>query len=103
MSLFVSNAIDFTTYQSMVRLSNERRNELEARLNLLQIKDEQRTARYSKADIVTNLQANWNALDNEQRLQFVQRFIKKIIVYNHAENGEVHGNVVIDEVLFNEG
>ena len=36
MSLYIGNTIDFPTYQSMVKLSNERRGELETRLKLLQ-------------------------------------------------------------------
>jgi len=103
MTLFVSNSIGFTTYQGMVKVSNERRSVLEARLGILTSENENLEVRYSKAEIVANFRDNWKTLDNEQRLQFVQKFIKKITIHSEAQrNNIIHGNVVIGEVIFNE-
>jgi hypothetical protein len=102
MSLFISNTIDFPTYQGMVRLSNERRGELEARLILLQNAQKEKAITYTAKDIITNFRENWSALNNIQRQQFVQKFFKKVTIHNEAPNGEYHGEVVIDEILFNE-
>lgn len=102
MELFVSGSIDFSTYQGMVKISSQRRNDLESRLNLLENDEVTRESLYSKSEIVANFRENWQTLDNEQRLQFVQKFIKKMVVRSHAPNGEIYGQIVIDEIVFNE-
>jgi site-specific DNA recombinase len=96
MNLFVSNNIDFNTYQGMVRLSSGRHGELKSRLDFLQNVQQSTAASYTKADIVTNLRENWSVLDNDQRQQFVQKFIRKIVVHSNRRA------VVIDGVEFNE-
>ena len=102
MSLFVSNTIDFNTYQGMVKLSNERRGELETRLILLQNAQAENNITFTAAEIITNLRENWTALNNEQRQEFIQKFIKKIVIRAEKQNGKHHNEVIIDDVLFNE-
>ena len=102
MSLFVNNTIDFETYQGMVKLSNERRGELQARLVLLENAQAAQDTTYTAADIITNFRKNWAALDNEQRQAFLQKFIKKIVIHSEKAEGGYFNNVVIDEVVFNE-
>jgi len=102
MSMFMLNSIDFATYQGMVKIGNERRVELEARQALLQ-NAQKAAVVYTPSDIVENFRENWNVLDNEQRQQFIQKFIKKIIIHRAAPSGdEKLGRIVIDEVVFNE-
>ncbi|MCL1845035.1 MAG: recombinase family protein [Defluviitaleaceae bacterium] len=103
MNLFVSDAIDFSTYQGMVKASNERRNILQTRLGLLTNESEDGEAHYTTPEIIANFRDNWNSLDNEKRLQFVQKFIKKIIIHSESQGkNAIHGNVIIREVVFNE-
>lgn len=103
MSLFVSNTIDFATYQSMVRLNNERRGILDARLNILQSTQDNKEARYTAHEIISNLRMNWQTLNNEERLQFIQRFIKKISIQSDTQgDNRIHGNVEIHDIVFNE-
>jgi len=102
MSLFVANTIDFATYKSMVKISNERRNYLVARLGVLMGESKYNEQNYSKAEIVSSFRDNWIKLDNKQRLHFIQKFIKKITIHSEVQgNNSVHGNVVINEVIFN--
>jgi site-specific DNA recombinase len=102
MSLFMSSAIDFTTYQGMVKAGNERRGELEARQALLQNAQAEKEVVYNASDIVTNFRENWTVLNNEQRQQFIKKFIKKIIFHRAERSGTRLGEVIIDEVVFNE-
>ena len=102
MSLFVSNNIDFETYQGMVKLSNARRSELTERLNILQNIETNRKTSYSKKEILANLKDNWQTLDNDQRLQFVQKFIQKIVAHRVAQEGQYFNAVTIGEVVYNE-
>ncbi|MDL2273401.1 recombinase family protein [Oscillospiraceae bacterium OttesenSCG-928-G22] len=101
MSLFVGNTIDFETYQGMVKLSNERRGELQARLILLENAQAAQDVSFTAADIVMNFRENWAALDNEQRQAFLQKFIKKIVIHSEKAADGYHNEVIIDDVIFN--
>lgn len=102
MSLFVNNNIDFEAYQGMVKISNERRGKLQARLRLLENAQAAQDTTYTAADIITNFRENWAALDNEQRQAFLHRFVKKIVMHSEKAEGGYFNDVVIDEVVFNE-
>ena len=80
----------------MVKQSNERRVELETRLNHLQNAQQAKIPTYTANDIVSNIREHWAELDNEQRLQFVQQFIKKIVAEKQGRE------VTVKELLFNE-
>ena len=83
-------------YQGMVRQSNERRGELTARLQYLENAQKANLPVYSTKEIVADIRASWAALDNEKRLQFVQQFIKRIVV---TKNGR---DVTVQDVEFNQ-
>ena len=101
MGLFVSNKIDFDTYQGMVKVSNQRRVELDARLTQLQNSETAKSIRYDRQEIVDSFKANWKTLDNDHRLKFIQKFVQKIVVYGEKIPG-THRKIVIDEILFND-
>jgi len=101
MALFVSNAIDFDTYQGMVKISQQRRVELEARLATLENSEIARASHIDKREIVANFKENWQSLNNDQRLKFVQKFIQKIVVHGEKIPG-THRKIVISEVAFND-
>ena len=44
---------------------------------------------------------NWQAMSNEQRLQFMQKFVKKIVVHGETYEGQYFNRIVIDEIVFN--
>jgi site-specific DNA recombinase len=103
MNLFMSSTIDFETYQNMVKMGNERRGELEARQALLQSAQAAKDVIYTASDIVANFRKSWAVLDNERRQQFIQKFIKKIVIHRAAPSGEKKlGAIVIDDIVFNE-
>jgi DNA-directed RNA polymerase subunit N (RpoN/RPB10) len=102
MHLFVTNAIDFVTYQGMVKVSNERRGELEARKALLENAQAAKDVVYTTSDIIANFRDNWKALNGEQRQQFVQKFVKKVITRCEAPKGAKNSEVIVDDIIFNE-
>jgi len=102
MALFMGNKVDFDTYQQMVKLGNDRKEELTARSNLLQNIEASMESRQNKKEIVANLRENWGELNNEQRLQFLQKFVKKMVVRKESRPGERYGVAVIDELEFND-
>jgi hypothetical protein len=101
MALFVSNSIDFDTYQGMVKISQQRRVELEARFATLENSETVRASRIDKQEILANFKENWRSLKNDQRLQFVQEFIQKIVVHGEKIPG-THRKIVIGEIVFND-
>jgi site-specific DNA recombinase len=100
---YSTSTIDFASYRSMIAFNNERQSELQERLTTLQNTAETQRRRYTAADVVADLRTNWNALNNEQRLQFVQQFIKKLVIHSEPEGeGSRFRKVIIDEVQLNE-
>ena len=53
-------------------------------------------------EIQFNLFDNWIKLDNDQRQQFMQQFVKKILVHGEATKGYIRDKIVIDDLVFNE-
>jgi site-specific DNA recombinase len=102
MDLFMANKIDFETYQKMVTRGNIRRDELNARLELLEKIEVSKEIQQNRAEIAVNLRDNWKSLDDEQRLQFIQKFIRKILLHKEPHPDEQYGAVVIDEIVFND-
>jgi hypothetical protein len=102
MTLFMSGGLMFEEYQSMAKIGNERRGELMARLEQLNQTEQSRLVRFNKAEIVASVRDNWNALDNEQRQQFIQKFVKKIVVHSESPTAGRINEVVIDEIVFND-
>jgi hypothetical protein len=102
MSLFVAGTIDFAEYQEMTALGNSRRIEVEKRLEVLQSEENAIVIQHTAAEIAVNIRDNWAKLDNEERLKFVQTFIKKIVVRTETHTNGFWSNVIIDEIVFNE-
>ena len=69
---------------------------METRLKHLQNAQQAKIPTYTANDIVSNIREHWAELDNEQRLQFVQQFIKKIVAEKEGRE------VTVTELLFNE-
>ena len=102
MKLFATNDIDFNSYQNMLAFNNERLGELQLRLNLLQSMDETKTTHQNKSEMLASIKANWQALNNHQRLQFVQKFIKKLIAHGEVPSGGHWVTVIVDDLQFND-
>jgi len=102
MNLFVANNIDFSAYQSMLKKSNERKNELTKRLSLLEKAEDTSEYSFDPQEIKANLFDNWTKLDNDQRQQFIQRFISKILVHGEATTGYIRDKIIIDDLQLNE-
>jgi site-specific DNA recombinase len=102
MDLFMANQINFDTYQQMTERGSTRREKLVTRLNLLENIETTHEAHHTKNEILTNLKDNWQELNNEDRLQFIQKFIKKMVVRKEPHKNERWGIAVMNEVVFNE-
>lgn len=102
MGFFMSGTVEFDEYQGMVKVGNERKIELEARLAQIEKAADTQRVRFSEAEIISNVREHWQYLDNSQRQQFLQKFIKKIVVHSEPSPTGGQNNVIIDAIMFNE-
>ena len=82
MQQYVSGETVFEEYKSLLHMVNERYDATEQELS--QAKAElaalDNKPNLSNDDIIVNLKENWDYLNNGERMAFLQRFVKKIIV-----------------------
>jgi len=102
MEQYIQGLIEFDDYKNMISMFNEN---FEAIENDLQHKKAElptiaNTPEISPEDIVTNLKQNWDKLDNNERMIFLQRFIKKITLKVDKEKGKTT-TVKIKQIEFN--
>ncbi|MCL2577919.1 MAG: recombinase family protein [Defluviitaleaceae bacterium] len=103
MSFFMSGNINLNEYQGMVAVGNDRRGELMSRLAQLERAEKYQGVRFKKAEIVASFRTHWQALDNEQRQQFMQKFVKKLTVHaEHSDVAKYRNLIIIDDLQFNE-
>ena len=104
MEQYVNEEITFEEYREMLEMLNKKCETLEMELEKsnkeILMKTKTNSCTISHEDIILNLKENWHYLDNKQRMMFLQRFIKKIVVT--IEKERANSNVVrIEEVVFN--
>jgi len=102
MDLFMANQINFETYQQMVKKGTIRREKLTTRLEHLENRTPSKNTAQNKKIAVATLKNNWHELDNEHRLQFLQKFTKKVVVYKEPHKDERWGMVIVDDVVLSE-
>jgi len=104
MEQYVQGVIDFEEYKNMIEMFNENYDVLE---NELQRKKAElptiiNPPKVFHEDIVTNLKRNWEHLSDNERMIFLQRFVKNIVVTVEKEKGKT-SVVRIDGVEFQSG
>jgi site-specific DNA recombinase len=102
MEQYVGEKITFEEYRGMLDVFNEKYQALEDELqrSRSQISEENEAPQILKEDIILNLKENWDCLTNNERMMFLQRFIKKITVT--VEKEQAKSNIVrIDGIEFN--
>jgi len=102
MGVFMSGELEFSEYKTMTTVGNERRKELETRLDQLHKVQENKRIRYNQSEIVANVLTHWQVMDNAERQQFVQKFVEKIVIHAEPPKASRFNEVVIDDVQFNE-
>ena len=102
MEQYVQGLIEFDEYKNMISMFNEN---FEAIENDLQHKKAElptivNTPEILPEDIVTNLKQNWDKLSDNERMIFLQRFVKKITLKVDKEKGKTT-TVKIKQIEFN--
>ena len=86
----------------MVRILNEKCDSLELELENMKhsTQEEQKSDLLSKEDVIADLKGNWNYLSNSERMMFLQKFVKKIII-TVKKYGATNCEAVVENILFN--
>lgn len=100
MKLYVSATLNFDEYSKMTKLIKDDIYSIKNELSKLEVTEEKESDSICKNDIILNIKENWQYLTNQEKLNFLTDFVKKIVACNEVVEGKVHGNVVIKEVIF---
>jgi len=100
---YVSQEVSFEQYKDMVAVFTDKIEALEqeldrARADLPTVKE---SPDISHDDIIKNLQENWDYLNNGERMTFLQRFVKKIMIKIEKVQGARMNTVRIEGLEFN--
>ena len=102
MEQYINREIIFEDYKTMITLLNEKYESQEEELQRVKSKIPNTTENSNilKEDIILNLKENWDYLNNNEKMIFLQRFIKKIVINIEKESKNL--NIVnIKELEFN--
>lgn len=102
MTLYINGSLDFDEYNKMCKIVKTEIQKLSAILEDLNLKvfEEKEETLLSKKDIITNIKENWLLLTNNEKMQFVNTYIKKIVACNHNQENTHYGKIKIETVEF---
>ena len=101
MEQYVQTIIEFDEYRNMIEMLNENYEILEIELQnkKSELSAVSKTPKLLPEDIITNINQNWEYLSNSEKMIFLQRFIKNIIIKVEKE-GRTKTTVKVDSVEF---
>ena len=102
MEQYINIEITFEDYKTMTALLNEKYENQEIELQKIksEISSTKEIPNILEEDIISNLKENWDYLNNNEKMTFLQRFIKKIVI--DVEKGQKNLNTVnIKKLEFN--
>lgn len=100
MNLYVMQEIDFQRYREMMLSIDEKIKTAENLISDLEFKLNQDNI-ITEEHIIRNFKENWVVLNNSERMRFMQKFIKSIVIDIVKIEGEHYNTVNIREVIFN--
>ena len=102
MEQYVNEEIEFDDYKNMQNIINDKFEALENELQQAKadIPTLAESSIISQEDIVLNIKENWEHLSNTEKMIFLQRFVKKIVV-NVEKQGRTLTSATIETIEFN--
>jgi len=82
MEQLVNNDISFDEYKNILGVMNEKFDSLDGELTRARadVAVMQDMPEISQQDIIANLKENWDLLNDKERMMFLERFVKKLVV-----------------------
>ena len=102
MEQYVNEEITFEEYKELLNILNRKYEMLECELEKAEseMRNKPNDFALTHEDIIENLKENWQYLDNKERMMFLQKFVKKVVIA--VERERANSNVVrIEEVVYN--
>lgn len=103
MEKYVAGSIEFDDYKSMLEVHNQKLEALDEEISSQKenlSKSQELTVLPN--DLITNIRENWAYLADRERMIFMQRFVKKIVI--NVEKERKNSNIVhITNVEFHDG
>jgi site-specific DNA recombinase len=101
---YVGEEVTFEQYKEMLEVFGDKfeSSEQELRKAKAELPDVKETPEISHGDIIANLQENWDFLSNNEKMAFLQRFVKKIVIKVDKEHGTRLNTVKIEGLEFND-
>ena len=102
MEQYISEEITFEEYKELLEISNQKHETLKNELQKLrfEISEEEPEDDISREDIIVNLKESWGYFDDKEKLMFLQKFVKKIVIVVEKKHATCN-TVQIKEVVFN--
>lgn len=86
MEQYMNADISFDEYRTLIEISNQKCAGLEQEIEIAKSKiSEQTPPELTEKDVILNLKENWEYLNNNERMMFLQKFVKKIIIDTKRE------------------
>lgn len=97
MHLFMQNEIDHYQMKYMMDELNKKYSVIECELKELEVQYQPKTSNISS--VAKTIKEHWNYLSNKERLEFLNRFVERIVIVNR-DTDKVNGRPEIIEVKF---
>lgn len=97
-NLYVDNILSFEEYRKMKKQIDDERTSITVELKKLEMPEEETSL--NKEEIVANLKENWQHLNDNERSQFLLKFVRKIIIDSEKTQGEHFVTIKIVNVEF---
>ncbi|MCR1961735.1 recombinase family protein [Thomasclavelia cocleata] len=102
MRLYIKNDVDFVTFHQIKKELGIQRDQIITEMESICEETEEEMIQISKKDIITNLRENWELFSDNEKNNFLKKFIHKIHVINKPQENTFYGKAVIEEIIFNE-
>ena len=99
---YLEGDIEFEDYKKMVKLMNEKSQlqEDEIQIAKSKIPNTEKNPAILQDDIILNIKENWESLNNNEKMMFLHRFTKKVVIT--VEKERRNSNIVkIEDLEFN--
>ena len=81
MEQYMNEEITFDEYKQLIDISNQKCSALESEIEKAKSQiGTQPQNKFSDKDIILNIKENWQYLNNDERMIFLQKFVKKIVI-----------------------
>ena len=103
MEQYVNEEISYEEYRELIEITNKKYDILEDELQELNnelLRSEEEADIISHEDIILNLKESWEYFDNKEKMKFLQKFVKKVIIIVEKERKNFN-KVTVEDILFN--